>query len=110
MSILGWMLFGFIVGLIARAVMPGRDPMGLVGTTVLGIVGALLAGWIGQAAGIYGPDEGAGYISATIGAVVVLGIYHVLLGRRRLTDRIAEPQSRPRDESLAVDRKRDRAA
>src|SRR3954467_12252970 len=83
MGVLGWILFGFVVGLIARAVMPGRDPMGLIGTTVLGIIGALLAGWLGQALGLYGPDDGAGFVSATIGAVVVLAIYHAIVGRRR---------------------------
>jgi uncharacterized membrane protein YeaQ/YmgE (transglycosylase-associated protein family) len=83
MGILGWILFGFVVGLIARAVMPGRDPLGLIGTTVLGIVGALMAGWLGQALGLYGPDDGAGFVSATLGAVVVLAIYHAVIGRRR---------------------------
>lgn len=82
MSVLGWILFGFVVGLIARAIMPGRDPMGLIGTTVLGIIGALLGGWMGQAFGWYGPDDGAGFVAATIGAVAVLGIYN-FLGRRR---------------------------
>src|SRR3954463_1599355 len=83
MSVLGWILFGFVVGLIARAVIPGRDPLGLIGTTVLGIIGALAAGWIGQALGWYGPDEGAGFISATIGAVAVLAIYYFVSGRNR---------------------------
>lgn len=83
MNILGWILFGFVVGLIARAVMPGRDPLGLVGTTVLGIVGALIAGWLGQALGFYAPDEGAGFVSATLGAVIVLSIYHLAFGKRR---------------------------
>ncbi len=78
MGILGWILFGFVVGLIARAVMPGRDPMGLIGTTVLGIVGALAAGWIGQAAGWYGPDDGAGFVSATLGAVIFLAVYYAI--------------------------------
>lgn len=83
MSVLGWILFGFIVGLIARAIMPGRDPLGLVGTTVLGILGALVAGWFGHAVGWYAPDEAAGFISATIGAIVVLAIYYFATGRRR---------------------------
>lgn len=82
MNILGWILFGFVVGLIARAIMPGRDPLGLVGTTVLGVLGALLAGWIGQAAGWYQAEEGAGFISATIGAITVLFLYYLATGRR----------------------------
>ena len=83
MTILGWILFGFVVGLLARAIMPGRDPLGLIGTTILGIFGALLAGWFGQAMNWYGPDDGAGFISATIGAVSVLAIYYLITGRRR---------------------------
>ena len=82
MGVLGWILFGFVVGLIARAVMPGRDPMGLIGTTVLGIVGAVVAGWVGQAVGLYGPEDGAGFIAATLGAVLVLAFYHGLMRRR----------------------------
>jgi uncharacterized membrane protein YeaQ/YmgE (transglycosylase-associated protein family) len=83
MSALGWILFGFVVGLIARAVMPGRDPLGFIGTTVLGIVGALTAGWLGQAMGWYTADDGAGFIAAAVGAVVVLAIYYFMTGRRR---------------------------
>ncbi len=83
MSALGWILFGFVVGLIARAIMPGRDPLGFIGTTILGIIGALIAGWLGNALGWYAPDEGAGFISATIGAVVVLAGYYFIVGRRR---------------------------
>src|SRR5687768_9987984 len=96
MSILGWILFGFVVGLIARAIMPGRDPLGLIGTTVLGIVGALMGGFIGQALGWYRADEGAGFFAATIGAISVLAIYNFLSRRRSsrssssgsITDRI----------------------
>jgi len=95
MGILGWILFGFVVGLIARAIMPGRDPLGLIGTTVLGILGALLAGWFGQAVGWYSRDSGAGFISATIGAIVVLAIYHVVSGRRAIG---GAPKSTSRDD------------
>lgn len=82
MTIVGWILFGFVVGLIARAIVPGREPMGFIGTTILGVVGALTAGWFGQAMGWYGFDEGAGFISATAGAVIVLAAYYAVLGRR----------------------------
>jgi len=84
MSILGWVLFGFVVGLIARAVMPGRDPLGLIGTTMLGIFGALAAGWLGEAMGLYSPDDGASFLAATFGAVVVLAVYNLATRRRRL--------------------------
>src|SRR5689334_13985768 len=87
MSILGWILFGFVVGLIARAIMPGRDPIGLIGTIILGILGALFAGWLGQAAGWYAPDEGAGFVSATVGAIAILALYYTLTGRRRIGHR-----------------------
>ncbi len=83
MVILGWIFFGFIVGLLARAIMPGRDPLGYIGTTVLGIFGALVAGWMGQAFGWYAPDQPAGFISATIGAIIVLAIYHMIVRSRR---------------------------
>jgi uncharacterized membrane protein YeaQ/YmgE (transglycosylase-associated protein family) len=83
MSILGWILFGFVVGLIARAIMPGRDPLGLIGTTVLGIIGALVAGWVGQALGLYTTTDGAGFVAATLGAVVVLAIYYGATGKKR---------------------------
>lgn len=84
MSIIGWALFGFVVGLLARAIMPGRDPLGLIGTTLLGILGALIAGWIGQAFGWYAPGEAGGFVAATIGAIVLLGIYYAVFGRRHL--------------------------
>lgn len=91
MAILGWILFGFVVGLIARAIMPGRDPIGLIGTTILGIIGALLAGWLGQAFNLYAPDEGAGFVAATLGAIVVLSLYYVIAGRHRLAGGARRP-------------------
>ncbi len=82
MEILSWVLFGFVVGLIARALMPGRDSMGLLATTVLGIFGALLGGWLGQALGLYRTGDNIGFIGATIGAIVVLGIFNAINRRR----------------------------
>jgi len=75
MAILGWILFGLIVGAIAKLVMPGRDPGGLAITIVLGIVGALVGGFIGRLLGLYQRSESAGFIMATIGAIVILFIY-----------------------------------
>ena len=75
MSILGWILFGLIVGALAKLVMPGRDPGGIVVTTLLGIAGALLGGFAGRLLGLYKPGDSAGYIMATLGAVVILFAY-----------------------------------
>ena len=74
-SILGWMLFGLIVGIIAKLVMPGRDPGGIFVTMLIGIVGAVLGGFIGRALGLYQPGEPAGFIVATLGAILLLFIY-----------------------------------
>ena len=73
--VLGWMLFGLIVGVIAKLVMPGRDPGGIFVTMLIGIVGAVLAGFIGRAIGWYEPNEPAGFFMATLGAVLLLFIY-----------------------------------
>jgi len=81
MSILGTILVGFIVGLIARAVKPGDDRMGLIMTTLLGIAGAFLARYAGMALGLYHDSEAAGWIASVIGAVILLFIYGLLRGR-----------------------------
>ena len=77
-------LIGFIVGLLARALKPGRDSMGIILTTLVGIAGALLAGWAGQAMGWYRPGQPAGFIGALIGAIVILVVVSLFRGRRRL--------------------------
>ena len=74
-SVLGWMLFGLIVGVIAKFVMPGRDPGGIFVTMLIGIVGAVLGGFLGRAVGWYQPGEAAGFFVATLGAVLLLFIY-----------------------------------
>jgi uncharacterized membrane protein YeaQ/YmgE (transglycosylase-associated protein family) len=81
MGILGWIVFGLIVGALAKLVMPGRDPGGFIVTTLLGIVGAVLGGFIGRALGLYGPDEPAGFVMAFIGAIVLLFLYRVMVRR-----------------------------
>lgn len=77
-GIVGWILFGLIVGVIAKLVMPGRDPGGIVVTVLLGIAGALVAGFLGQFAGLYGPGDAAGLIMSVIGAVLLLFAYRSL--------------------------------
>jgi uncharacterized membrane protein YeaQ/YmgE (transglycosylase-associated protein family) len=84
MSIIWAIIIGFIVGIVAKFLMPGRDPGGFIVTTLLGIVGALLATFLGQAMGIYAAGQSAGFIGAVIGAIIVLAIYHMVRGRRRV--------------------------
>ena len=73
--VLGWMLFGLIVGVFAKLVMPGRDPGGIFVTMLIGIVGAVLGGFLGRAIGWYQPGEPAGFLVATLGAILLLFIY-----------------------------------
>jgi uncharacterized membrane protein YeaQ/YmgE (transglycosylase-associated protein family) len=75
LGILGWIVFGLIVGALAKLVMPGNDPGGIIVTILLGIAGALVGGFIGRALGWYTPGEPAGFIMATLGAVLLLFIY-----------------------------------
>ena len=83
MGILWVVIIGFIAGIIAKFIAPGpNNPSGFILTTVLGIAGAFLATFIGQAIGHYGPDQGAGLITATLGAVVVLFIWHRVVAAR----------------------------
>ena len=88
MSGIIWVIIvGFIAGIIARLLSPGpNNPSGFILTTVLGIAGAFLATFIGQAIGHYGPDQGAGFITATIGALVVLFIWNRLVARGVISD------------------------
>ena len=80
---IAWIIIGGIAGAIAKLLMPGRDPGGCIITILLGIAGALLAGWIGHAVGWYGPNEGAGFIAAIVGAFIILLIYRLVVGGRR---------------------------
>ena len=81
MQIVWTILIGFVVGLIAKALTPGRDPSGFIITAIIGIAGALLATFAGRAMGWYAPGETAGFLAALVGAVIVLVIYHVVRGR-----------------------------
>lgn len=83
-GIIGWIIIGGIAGLIAKLLMPGRDPGGCIITILLGIAGALIAGWIGHAIGWYKTGEGAGFVAAIVGAIILLVIYRLIAGRRRV--------------------------
>ena len=83
MGFIWTIIIGFVAGLIAKAITPGRnEPSGFVLTTILGIVGAFLATWLGQALGWYGPGDGAGLIGAVVGAILVLLIWGAVSRRR----------------------------
>jgi uncharacterized membrane protein YeaQ/YmgE (transglycosylase-associated protein family) len=82
MEILGTIVIGFIVGLIAKFLMPGRDPGGFIITILLGIGGALLAGFLGRRMGWYETNEAAGFLASVGGAILLLGLYRLLFGRR----------------------------
>ena len=86
MGIIWTIIIGFIAGVIAKFIMPGdNEPSGFVLTAVLGIVGAFVATYLGQALGWYGPGQGAGLIGAVVGAVIVLAVYGFIVGGRRAT-------------------------
>lgn len=83
MSVIGWILFGLIVGVVAKLLMPGRDPGGMIVTVALGIVGALVGGFIGRALGWYAEGDPVGFIMAVIGAILVLFLYRKIAGPTR---------------------------
>jgi uncharacterized membrane protein YeaQ/YmgE (transglycosylase-associated protein family) len=93
MSIIWIVVIGFLAGLVARLISPGpNNPSGFILTVVLGIAGAFLSTWIGQAIGWYRPDQGAGFIAATIGALLVLFIWNRLVAARVIPDPGAGPR------------------
>jgi len=77
-----WIVFGLVVGIIAKLVTPGKDPGGLIVTMLLGIAGALLGGFIGRAMGFYGPEQAAGWLMSIGGAILLLVLYRVMVRRR----------------------------
>jgi uncharacterized membrane protein YeaQ/YmgE (transglycosylase-associated protein family) len=84
MHLIVTVIIGLLVGIVAKLLMPGRDPGGFIITALLGIVGAIVATYLGRALNLYGPNEAAGFIGAVIGAVILLAIYRLLAGRRRV--------------------------
>ena len=84
MGILWTIIIGFVAGVVAKLIMPGNnEPSGFILTTILGIVGAFLATYLGQALGWYGANDGAGFIGAVVGAIILLALYGMMTGRRR---------------------------
>jgi uncharacterized membrane protein YeaQ/YmgE (transglycosylase-associated protein family) len=82
MAILTWILSGLVIGVIAKLLMPGKDPGGFIITMLLGIAGALVGGFIGRAMGYYEPTEPAGWIVSILGAIILLALYRMLVRRR----------------------------
>ncbi len=82
MGILSWILFGLVVGIIAKLLMPGRDPGGFIVTILLGVAGALVGGFVGRAMGLYTENEGAGWLMSILGAIVLLALYRMMIRRR----------------------------
>ena len=81
MHIIGWIVFGLVVGIVAKFLMPGRDPGGFVITALIGIVGAVVGGFVGRFIGLYREGDPVGFIMAVIGAVILLTVYRFTIGR-----------------------------
>jgi len=81
MSILGWIFFGLVVGIIGKLLMPGRDPGGFIITTILGIVGALVGGFLGRVLGLYREGDPVGFVMAIIGSIILLVLYRMFTTR-----------------------------
>ena len=81
-GVIGWIVFGLVVGALAKLLMPGRDPGGFIITILIGIAGALLGGFIGRSLGWYGPNDGAGFFMSLLGAILLLWIYRMMVTRR----------------------------
>jgi uncharacterized membrane protein YeaQ/YmgE (transglycosylase-associated protein family) len=77
-----WMLIvGLVVGALAKLIMPGKDPGGIIVTMLLGVAGAFIAGIIGRAVGWYGAGQNAGFFASVLGAILILAIYRIIIGR-----------------------------
>jgi uncharacterized membrane protein YeaQ/YmgE (transglycosylase-associated protein family) len=81
MTVLGWIVFGLIVGIVGKLVMPGKDPGGFLATVAIGIVGAVIGGFLGRLLGMYGEGDPVGFIMAVIGAMLFLWLYRMITRR-----------------------------
>ncbi|MDZ4797918.1 MAG: GlsB/YeaQ/YmgE family stress response membrane protein [Bryobacteraceae bacterium] len=82
LSFMSLVLFGLVVGVIAKLLMPGRDPGGFIVTILLGIAGAVIGAYVGRLMGFYGPNESAGFFMALLGSILLLALYRFAIGRR----------------------------
>jgi uncharacterized membrane protein YeaQ/YmgE (transglycosylase-associated protein family) len=82
-GILGWIVFGLIAGFVAKLLMPGRDPGGFIVTILLGVAGALLGGFVGQALGLYREGEPVGFLMSVVGSITLLLLYRVFMRPKR---------------------------
>jgi len=82
MVILSWIVFGLVIGIIAKLLMPGKDPGGFIVTILLGVAGALVGGFIGRAMGLYSAGQSAGWIMSILGAVILLALYRMMMRRQ----------------------------
>lgn len=80
-GVIGWIVFGLVAGVIAKLLMPGRDPGGFIVTIALGVAGALLGGFVGRVLGLYNEGEPAGLIMSVVGAIILLALYRVVMNR-----------------------------
>jgi uncharacterized membrane protein YeaQ/YmgE (transglycosylase-associated protein family) len=81
MTVIGWIVFGLIVGVVGKLLMPGKDPGGFFATVAIGIIGALFGGVLGRLVGLYQEDDPVGFVMATIGAILFLWLYRVIMSR-----------------------------
>ena len=81
MHLLWMIIVGLVVGAIAKVIMPGHDPGGIIVTMLLGIAGSVVAGFLGRAVGWYEPGQSAGFLASIVGAIIILAIYRVIVGR-----------------------------
>lgn len=82
MEVIAWVLFGLLVGALAKLLLPGKDPGGFIVTALIGVAGALLGGFLGRSLGMYGPGQAAGLLMSVVGAVLLLLLWRVAVGRR----------------------------
>jgi uncharacterized membrane protein YeaQ/YmgE (transglycosylase-associated protein family) len=81
MGVIGWIVFGLIVGVVGKLLMPGKDPGGFLATIAIGIIGALFGGMLGRMVGMYGQDDPVGFVMAVIGAILFLWLYRAITRR-----------------------------